>query len=336
VSPGFSPGVVIIDGNYTQTATGVLKLEIGGTASGQFDQLLVSGTATFDGTLDIVLADGFIPSPGDSFPVMTYSTHTGGFAEIEGAFVPEFGAGGANVEFNNVAAVVPDPGDPSQTALLIGGTTASDAIQITSVADSAQVVVNGASLGTFSSTSRIIVRAGAGDDDVQVAGSVAVSAWLYGETGHDRLKGGAGNDVLSGGAGNDLLVGGGGRDLLLGGLGADRLVGNADDDILIAGSTEFDAIDAALCGIMAEWTSAADYATRVNHLRGNLPSGLNGSVLLNENTVHDDGVRDVLTGSSGQDWFLFNADGDNDALRDLITDLHAQEFANDIDFINQQ
>ena len=49
--------------------------------------------------------------------------------------------------------------------------------------------------------------------------------------------------------------------------------------------------------------------------------------------MHDDHAADVLTSSSGQDWFLLNIDGDGGA-RDKVTDLHATEFASDLDFIN--
>jgi Ca2+-binding RTX toxin-like protein len=50
-------------------------------------------------------------------------------------------------------------------------------------------------------------------------------------------------------------------------------------------------------------------------------------------TVHDDRAADILTGDAGQDWFIFNADGDGGA-KDKVTDLNANEFASDLDFIN--
>jgi fibronectin-binding autotransporter adhesin len=144
-----------------------------------------------------------------------------------------------------------------------------------------------------------------------------------------------------GGEGDDLLIGGNGRDLLIGGVGADRLVGNADDDILIAGSTAFDGDAAALRTLMAEWTSDRSYGARVADLMGDVTSHdytatrLNGSYFLRADsagaTVFDDLAADVLTGSSGQDWFLFNADG---GVRDRVTDLSASEFQSDTNFIN--
>jgi Ca2+-binding RTX toxin-like protein len=90
---------------------------------------------------------------------------------------------------------------------------------------------------------------------------------------------------------------------------------------------------------MAEWTSARSYLDRAKNLNGS-GSGprANGETFLITDgvaaTVLDDGVEDVLTGSAGQDWFLFNVDGDGDAKKkDKATDLSATEFAADLDFI---
>jgi uncharacterized delta-60 repeat protein len=237
-----------------------------------------------------------------------------------------------------VVGLIADPCEAGKTALAIGGTLGNDTIVVSAVGSTGdvQVKLNGNSLGTFQPTGHIIVFGQAGDDDIQIVESISLPAILRGDAGDDRIKGGGGNDILIGGEGDDLLVGGGGRDVLIGGIGSDRLVGNADDDILIAGSTDFDSNDAVLCSILAEWTSARSYAVRVQNVRDGTGSvdRLNGNVFLTDATVHDDGVMDLLTGSAGQDWFLFNQDGDNDAAKDKATDLHASEFASDLDFIN--
>ena len=155
---------------------------------------------------------------------------------------------------------------------------------------------------------------------------------LDGGDGDDRLKGGNGPNVLLGGGGNDLLVGGGDRDVLIGGTGADRIVGNGEDDILIAGTTTFDANETALLAIQAEWTSAADYNTRIAHLSNISPGGRNGNVFLLANqTVLDDDAVDTLTGDTGRDWFFANISGTG--AKDKITDLTADEFAVDLDFV---
>ncbi len=71
VAPGTSPGVLINDGNYSQTANAGLNIEIGGlTLGSQFDQLQVNGTVTLDGTLNISLLNGFVPTPGDQFVIL--------------------------------------------------------------------------------------------------------------------------------------------------------------------------------------------------------------------------------------------------------------------------
>jgi hypothetical protein len=234
----------------------------------------------------------------------------------------------------NITAVAlqPDPCDPTKMALVVGGTESSDNITITpnGCEGGIRVILNCVSLGTFSPTGRILVFAQGGNDDVQVSGSIGRTVEAYGGLGCDRLRGGAGDDVLLGGDGDDLIIGGNGRDLLIGGIGRDRLVGNADDDILIAGTTAYDADCEALCAVMEEWTRCdANYTTRVNHLRQG--TGLNGSIVLTDATVFDDGVEDILTGSSGADWFLINTDP---AGRDRVTDRHAHEFVSDIDFID--
>jgi hypothetical protein len=141
---------------------------------------------------------------------------------------------------------------------------------------------------------------------------------LFGEAGNDWLNGGDGDDVLVGGAGDDRLLGETGRNVLIGGNGADSLGGGRGDDLLIAGYTDYDANIAALMSVLNEWArtdlpSATSYATRVGHLRGTMPSGLNGAVLLKTGiggTVHDDSPsKNTLMGSVGRDWFFARMSG---------------------------
>ena len=132
-------------------------------------------------------------------------------------------------------------------------------------------------------------------------------------------------------------MGGTNRDILVGGWGADRIIGNGQDDLLIAGYTDHDDNAEALCHLLAEWTSNKLYYVRVLNLTGLLPviDPQNGGFFLNSQTVHDDGVQDLLTGSNGFDWFLANLCLDDDSpAKDQITDLNFLEIALDIDFIN--
>jgi Ca2+-binding RTX toxin-like protein len=217
--------------------------------------------------------------------------------------------------------------------LLVYGTAGNDTILFNPAQQGVTVKINGTVVGTYQPTARILVYGQAGDDDIQAAGGVSLPVWLFGGDGNDRLKGGDGTNVLVGGAGDDLLVGGSGRDLIIGGDGADKIVGNAEDDLLIAGRTAFDADQAALAAVMAEWTSTANYADRLAHLQGSV-GGANGSYFLVTDgpgaTVTDDGLKDVLTGDLGRDWFFANLDF---GVKDKITYLSANEFASDLDFI---
>jgi hypothetical protein len=234
-------------------------------------------------------------------------------------------------------AIQPDECNGDQMALVVGGTTVSDSIVVSRSGSAGDVIVwlNGASLGTFHPTGRIIVYGQTGDDNIHVDGGISLSAWLYGGDGYDVLKGGGGANVLIGGAGDDSITGGGNRDLLIGGIGADRLVGNAADDLLIAGFTAFDADDDALCAILNEWNSDRDYATRVANLLGTGvgPRHNENYFLLADGpnaTLFDDDAVDLLTGSSGSDWFFANLDI---GIRDKITDLGFNELGSDVDFI---
>ncbi len=61
VAPGTSTGTLTIDGTYSQSASGTLVTGLAGYAAGEFDQLVVGGSATLGGTLQVVLAGGFAP-----------------------------------------------------------------------------------------------------------------------------------------------------------------------------------------------------------------------------------------------------------------------------------
>jgi hypothetical protein len=65
VSPGNSPGILTINGNYTQTSSGTLLIQINGHTLGtEYSQLKVTGTATLGGNLGVSVGD-FGYSAGD-------------------------------------------------------------------------------------------------------------------------------------------------------------------------------------------------------------------------------------------------------------------------------
>jgi RHS repeat-associated protein/uncharacterized repeat protein (TIGR01451 family) len=74
-----------VAGNFTQTSAGTLHEEIGGTpASGLFGRVPVTGTATLAGTFDLDLVNGFTPSGGQAFQVMSFASANGTFTAFTG------------------------------------------------------------------------------------------------------------------------------------------------------------------------------------------------------------------------------------------------------------
>lgn len=80
IAPGESPGMLVIDGDFAQDASGLLRIEIGGSAPGTYDVLQVTGTATLGGTLKIELVDGYVPEAGARFDFLTAGQLVGDFA----------------------------------------------------------------------------------------------------------------------------------------------------------------------------------------------------------------------------------------------------------------
>jgi len=69
-SPGASPALSSVSGNFEQTA-GMLTMELGGTIPGiEYDQLEISGTASLGGTLHVELLGDFGPAGGESFELI--------------------------------------------------------------------------------------------------------------------------------------------------------------------------------------------------------------------------------------------------------------------------
>jgi hypothetical protein len=246
-------------------------------------------------------------------------------------------------ETRSVSVIVPAPTVTVETdtvkggkMLLINGTSCCDSIVVSPGSNYSKngsivvsyfdgfssVIVPGSPFTPAAGTrfSRIVIHSGDCDDNLQVAGTIKEQAWLYGEDGDDRLKGGAGTNILLGGDGEDLLIGGGGRNLLIGGDDADRLVGNGGDDIMIGGTTDHDDNEMALCKTMKEWTDPlTGYDKRVEHLKAG--TGMTSGFALNAMTVHADGEINTMTGSSGQDLFFASA-------IDIVTDFNIFDTTN--------
>jgi len=107
ISPGNSPGMLAIEGDFTQGDDGTLLIELAGT---EHDVLQVGGEVSLDGTLEVSLVDGFQPAPGDTFDIFDFGLITGDFDEI---ILPALGGSLAWDDSALLAAgsisVVPEP-----------------------------------------------------------------------------------------------------------------------------------------------------------------------------------------------------------------------------------
>jgi hypothetical protein len=75
----------IVTGDFTQGTAATLEVQLGGNpADGLFGQLVVTGVATLDGTLQVSLVNGSSPSIGDSFQILTFGSRVGDFAALVG------------------------------------------------------------------------------------------------------------------------------------------------------------------------------------------------------------------------------------------------------------
>ncbi|MDB6165759.1 MAG: autotransporter [Lacunisphaera sp.] len=104
-TPGASTGALTVANNFSQSATGILVIQIAsGTA---FDQLLVTGTATLAGTLQVDLLNGFNPI-GFSFPVLVAGGGVSGtFGTVNGsAFATNRAAVAGTVTYGPTAVTV--------------------------------------------------------------------------------------------------------------------------------------------------------------------------------------------------------------------------------------
>ena len=95
VSPGASPGILTITGSFEQSSDGTLAIEIGGddnsdSLNPQFDQLVVDGTVTINGTLDVQLELAFAPELEDTFAILTASGGVTGVFDSES--LPDLGS----------------------------------------------------------------------------------------------------------------------------------------------------------------------------------------------------------------------------------------------------
>jgi hypothetical protein len=132
VAPGDGaglPGVLTIQGNYTQGAGGAFEELLSGTTAGTgYSQLVVTGSAALGGLLDITKSAGFTLALGDTFTILDFASYSGNFVNFDynGSacsftggllgcaggvqFAEQFSAGYLNLVVENVGVSgVPEP-----------------------------------------------------------------------------------------------------------------------------------------------------------------------------------------------------------------------------------
>jgi hypothetical protein len=87
---GSSPGLAVVGGDYSQSGGSLLEMEIeGATAGTEYDQLVVTGTASLDGTLDIPVnagggsyTDPATRGDSDTFVLVDAGSRVGSFSAV--------------------------------------------------------------------------------------------------------------------------------------------------------------------------------------------------------------------------------------------------------------
>jgi hypothetical protein len=83
VAPGSSPGILTLNADYEQSATGVLEIEVAGTVPGdEHDQLLVNGNASLAGTLLVFNSGDYDWQSSTAIPVIQANSYTGMFDRV--------------------------------------------------------------------------------------------------------------------------------------------------------------------------------------------------------------------------------------------------------------
>ncbi len=87
LNPGNSTGQIRVTGGATFEPTSAIIIELAGDDFTQHNQVNITGDVSFDGLLNLVLLNDFIPAYGDTFDILTYGTRDGVFSQVTGHFL---------------------------------------------------------------------------------------------------------------------------------------------------------------------------------------------------------------------------------------------------------
>jgi outer membrane autotransporter protein len=96
---------VTVSGNFTQGSSGSLQMAL--ASSSVYSQLQVSGSATLAGNLTAPALGTYSPSPGTSFQLITYGSHSGTFSSTPLMMTPSYNS----TNFSLLALAEPEPQD---------------------------------------------------------------------------------------------------------------------------------------------------------------------------------------------------------------------------------
>jgi hypothetical protein len=128
LSPGAATkkaGELTVSGNYTESGTGVLNIDLDGTTAGtNYDVLNISGKAALGGTLNVDALGSFKPTVGQQYDILDYGTETGKFTSVDCTFS---NGDGCTITYDSTGAVLTitapaAPASPSLTS--VNGTPA--------------------------------------------------------------------------------------------------------------------------------------------------------------------------------------------------------------------
>ena len=82
IAPGNSIGVITDTGNVTMQSGSTTTMDVAGTNAWLYDQLDLTGSLTFGGTLTVSLLNGYMPQAGDQFNLFGFGSAAGTFSQI--------------------------------------------------------------------------------------------------------------------------------------------------------------------------------------------------------------------------------------------------------------
>lgn len=104
--PGLRVGSVSV-ARFSQAAAGTTKLDLGGTTAGLgYDQINSSTAAVLNGVLDIDLVEGFTPTAGNAFTLITADDVSGHFSALDLPSLPAGLVWGVHYNTTNVVLTV--------------------------------------------------------------------------------------------------------------------------------------------------------------------------------------------------------------------------------------